>query len=162
MKRIAVYPGSFDPITIGHLQIIEKACRLFDEVHLIVANNVKKPATTFSVAERIEMIKASTKHVKNIKIDSFDGRTLTYAESVKACAIIRGLRNARDFDNELTMYYFNHNMNPAIETVILLPSADSLFISSSYIKELALIKANFSKYVPKEAYQTIFKKLNKK
>jgi pantetheine-phosphate adenylyltransferase len=162
MKRIAVYPGSFDPITIGHLEIIEKACRLFDEVHLVVANNLQKPTATFSIEERLNMVKLATTKIKNLKVNSFDGRMLSYAEKVKAIAIIRGLRNSKDFDNELTMYYFNHQMNPNIETVILLPNADSLFISSTYIKELAMIKADFSKYVPKEVHTLIKNKLTKK
>lgn len=162
MKRIAVYPGSFDPITIGHLEIINKACRLFDEVHLVVANNLQKPASTFSIKERIEMVKLSTKGIANLKVSSFDGRMLSYAEKVKAVAIIRGLRNSKDFDNELTMYYFNHQMNPKVETVILLPNVESLFISSTYIKELAMIDSDFSKYVPKQVHKLIKAKLTKK
>lgn len=162
MKRIAVYPGSFDPITIGHLEIIKKACRLFDEVHLVVANNLQKPKSTFSIEERIQMVKLSTKGIANLKVNSFDGVTLNYAEKVKAVAIIRGLRNSKDFDNELTMYYFNHNMNPKIETVILLPNAESLFVSSTYIKELAMINADFSRYVPKPVHSLIKQKLTKK
>lgn len=161
MKKIAIYPGSFDPITIGHVEIMEKAAKLFDEVYVVVCINPNKPKSTFTADERVEMIKASSAHIKNIKVDKFFGKSLDYAAKVGAVAMIRGVRNTVDFENEISQYHFNHHMNCNIETIILFPDAGSLYISSSSIKELALIHADFKEYVPEAAYEQIKDKLTK-
>ena len=161
MRKVAIYPGSFDPITIGHVEIMEKAAKLFDEVYVVVCVNPSKPQATFSADERVTMIKASTKHIKNLKVDKFFGKSLDYAEKVGAVAMIRGVRNTKDFENEISQYHFNHHMNRNIETVIIFPNAESLYIASSSVKELALIKADFKEYVPKAAYPLIKAKLCK-
>ncbi len=161
MKKIAIYPGSFDPITIGHVEIMEKAAKLFDLVYVVVCVNPSKPEATFDVDERVKMIKASTKDLLNVKVDKHRGRALEYAKRVGACAMVRGVRNTIDFSNEITQYHFNHHMNKDIETVILFPNAESLYISSSSIKELAEINSDFKEYVPAEAYEMIKNKLCK-
>jgi len=161
MKKIAIYPGSFDPLTIGHVEIMEKAAKIFDEVYVVVCVNPSKPPATFTVEERLEMIEKSAKYINNVKIDKHFGRALDYAERVGAVAMIRGIRNTRDLENEITQYHFNHQMNRDIETVIIFPNAESLYISSSSIKELAQIKSDFRKYVPKGAYEIIKKRLCK-
>lgn len=161
MARIAIYPGSFDPITIGHAEIMEKAAKLFDKVYVVVCVNPNKPEASFTADERVAMIKKVVADYPNIKVDKHSGTALSYAERVGAVAMIRGVRNPSDFSNEITQYHFNHNMNKNIETVILFPSAESLYISSSSIKELCEIKAEFKKYVPKEVYKDIKARLAK-
>lgn len=159
MKRTAIYPGSFDPITVGHAEIMKKAAKLFDEVYVVVCVNPNKDAAAFTADERVEMIKACVKDLPNIKVDKFVGISLHYAKQVRACAMIRGVRNTADFEKEISQYHFNHHMNRDIETVILFPDAESLFISSTSIKELATINADFHEYVPAEVYERIKNKL---
>ncbi len=155
MPRIAIYPGSFDPITIGHAEIMQKASRLFDKVYVVVCVNPNKPDASFSADERVNMIRKVVDKLDNVQVDKHKGTALSYAEKVGACAMIRGVRNTADFANEITQYHFNHNMNKNVETVILFPDAQSLYVSSSSIKELATIKADFSQYVPSEVYAEI-------
>lgn len=163
MKRIAVYPGTFDPITNGHAEIIYKASNLFEHVHVVVCVNPTKPKATFSIDERVAMIKEVIRCAKytNVEVDFYYGAAVDYAADKNAVAMIRGVRNARDFDNEITQYYFNHNINPKIETVVLMPLVDSLYVSSSSVKELASFGGNFELYVPSCIYQHIHKKLSK-
>ncbi len=164
MKKIAVYPGTFDPLTNGHAEIIEKAHRLFEHVIVVVCVNPTKPQATFSIEERVNMIKDVVKCQKyeNVEVDFHYGAAVDYAAKANAVAMIRGVRNAKDFDNEITQYYFNHNINPNLETVVLMPHVNSLYVSSSSIKELASFEGNFAPYVPKCIYNQIYKKLSKK
>lgn len=133
--RLAVYPGSFDPVTNGHLDIIERAATLFD--HLIVAvsmNPGKKPL--FTVEERIQMLSETTTSFSNVLTDSFKGLTVNYACEKKAVAIIRGLRAISDFENEFMMALTNKKLQPAVETIFLMTRAEYSFISSSAVKEV--------------------------
>jgi len=162
MPRIAVYPGSFDPITNGHEEIVRKASKLFDIVYVVVCVNPKKLISAFTVDERVAMLEATCKKYPNVKIDRHYGIAVEYAANKGAIALIRGVRNPQDFENEITQYYFNHNMEPDIETVVLLPDVTSLYISSSWVRELAMFDADFKPYVPAESYDTIRNKLCKK
>lgn len=164
MKRIAIYPGSFDPITNGHAEIIDKARNLFEYVYVVVCINPTKPGATFSIEERVAMIKEVIlrKNYDNVEVEFYYGAAVDYAASKNAIAMVRGVRNARDFDSEITQYYFNHNINPDIETVVLMPHVDSLYVSSSSVKEIASFGGDFKDYVPTCIYQFIQNKLNKK
>ncbi len=156
MKRIAVYPGSFDPLTIGHLEIIKKAAKLFDELHVVIGiKNTKIDKSMFTLEQRLEMLQLVTKDIPNVILNTHEGLIVDYASKINAIALIRGIRNSRDFDYEITQYHFNHELNKNVETIILLPNAESLYISSSAVKELMYFNADYSKYVPKEIYEYI-------
>ncbi len=161
MTKIAVYTGSFDPITRGHEEIMKKASRIFDKVYVVVCINRTKPVASFTVEERLQMLQKVTAKYNNLEADVHYGMAVEYATKVGAVAMIRGVRNARDFDNEITQYYFNHQIKAGIETVVLMPDVHSLYISSSAIKELASFQRDFSKYVPAEIYEQIREKLCK-
>ncbi|MBQ9730638.1 MAG: pantetheine-phosphate adenylyltransferase [Bacilli bacterium] len=150
MSKIAVYPGSFDPMTIGHLEIIQKASKLFDKVYVILCINKSKSASLFTLEERLEMLKIITKDIPNVEVDVHYGLAMDYATKVNANALVKGVRNAKDFDYEITQYHFNHQINSKVETVVFLPDVSSLYISSSAVRELMSFHAEYSQYVPKE------------
>ncbi|MEW6274332.1 MAG: pantetheine-phosphate adenylyltransferase [Bacillota bacterium] len=153
----AVYPGSFDPLTYGHLDVIERAASLFEEVIVAVSRNAsKKPL--FSVAERVDMLKAVLAPFPNVKVDSFDGLTVNYARSRGANAIIRGLRAISDFENEFMMALTNKKLAPAIDTVFLMTRAEYSFISSSGVKEVASFGGCVKELVPPEVEQRLIRK----
>ncbi|HHW44071.1 pantetheine-phosphate adenylyltransferase [Desulfofundulus thermobenzoicus] len=134
--RIAVYPGSFDPITNGHLDVIERAACLFDQLIVAVSRNTnKKPL--FTVQEREEMLREVLQPYYNVIVDSFDGLTVNYARDRGAQAIVRGLRAISDFENEFMMALTNKKLVPAVDTVFLMTRAEFSFISSSAVKEVA-------------------------
>lgn len=134
--RIAVYPGSFDPVTNGHLDVIERAACLFDKLVVAVSlNNNKQPL--FTVAERLEMLREVLQPYYNVLVDSFDGLTVNYAKRLGAQAIIRGLRAISDFENEFMMALTNKKLAPSLETIFLITRAEFSFISSSAVKEVA-------------------------
>ncbi len=120
---IAIYPGSFDPITLGHLDVIERGCKLFERVVVAVLRNPNK-TPMFTVQERIEQIRQSTQHIPNIEVDSFDGLTVNYAQMKQASAIIRGLRVLSDFEKELQMAHTNKTLSDRVETVFLATSTE--------------------------------------
>lgn len=157
MKK-AVYPGTFDPLTIGHLDIIKRAARIVDELHVVVADNYKK-APTFSTDERIEMIQRVTTDITNIIITSTSDLVVRYAQRHGIDVMIRGLRNIQDYENEYALYQFNRNLNRNIETIILFPSSRNHFVSSSAIKELIVHHADISPYVPKEIIKDVQDKI---
>ncbi len=160
MKK-AVYPGTFDPLTIGHLDIIKRAARLVSELHVVVADNYRK-APTFTTEERIEMIKMVTTDVDNVIVTSTNDLIVRYAKNNHIDLIIRGLRNIQDYENEYALYQFNRNINKAIETLILFPSSKNHYVSSSAIKELVYHDADISPYVPREIISTLEEKLKKR
>lgn len=154
--KVAVYPGSFDPITSGHLDIIERAARLFDRVVVAVIHNPdKKPRFTFN--QRISMIRQSVPHCRNVSVDSFDGLLVDYVRQQKGCAVVRGLRAVSDFDYEFQMALTNRRMAQEIETVFLMTDYRYSYLSSSFVKQIAshggditgLVPAVVSKYLMK-------------
>lgn len=147
--KIAVYPGSFDPITTGHLDIIERTSKIFDKVIVLVAINRNKKST-FSVEEKKEMIKKVTKHLDNIIVESSSDLVSKFALEHNANVIIRGLRNFNDYQDEISLFQFNRSIAPNIDTFALFPSANNLFLSSSSIKELVSFGADIKNYVPVE------------
>ena len=155
--KIGVYPGSFDPITNGHLDVIERASKIFDEVIVLIAiNNEKK--SFFNVEERIEMIKESTKHMKNVKVDSYDGLTMRYAKKVNAIALIRGLRVVSDFEYEWKLAAANEFIDNSIEMIFFMAKKETSFISSSSIKELYQNQVDISSLVPKSVIEMLKRK----
>lgn len=143
----AIYPGSFDPITNGHLDILERASHIFDDVVVAVLVNRSKSGL-FSLEERVEMIQAVTGTLKNVRVDSFSGLTAEYAERQNAGVLIRGLRAVSDFDSELRLALTNKKLNPSLETVFLMTSAENLFLSSSTIKEIVSLGCSPAGMVP--------------
>jgi pantetheine-phosphate adenylyltransferase len=160
MKK-AVYPGTFDPLTIGHLDLIKRAARIVDELHIVVADNYKK-VPTFTTDERIEMIKLVTEDIDNVVVSSTNDLVVRYAKDHGIELMIRGLRNIQDYENEYALYQFNRNINRRIETLILFPSSKNHFVSSSAIKELVVHHADISPYVPREIIKIVQDKLKPK
>ena len=157
----AVYPGSFDPISNGHLDIIERASKMLDEIHIVVSYNIKK-STTFTVEERIDMIKKVTKDIPNVYVTSYNGLIVNYCQENNINILIRGLRNYQDYENEFSLYQFNRDINPNIETILMLPSSKNQFVSSSAIKELVTFDCDISQYVPAEIKEKIINKYKTK
>ena len=159
MKRIAIYPGSFDPITNGHLDIINRASKLFDEVIILVAYNKEKKAR-FSAEDRVSMIKESISKFKNVSVDSYSGLTMEYAKNKGAIALIRGIRVVSDFEYEWQLAAANEYVDPNIEMVFLMSHQETTFISSSTIDELYFNDVDISPLVPKVVLE-FYKKINK-
>jgi pantetheine-phosphate adenylyltransferase len=144
-----IYPGSFDPITMGHLDIIERGSKMFDKVIVCILINTQKEPS-FSLQERILMIEKSVKHLKNVKVDSYDGLLVDYANESKASVILRGLRALSDFENEFAMAAMNAKLSDKVETVFLMTKTQYSFLSSSMVREVAVLGGDISSFVPKE------------
>ncbi|RWR08211.1 pantetheine-phosphate adenylyltransferase [Siminovitchia fortis] len=159
MTSIAVCPGSFDPVTNGHLDIIRRGAKVFDEVYVVVlSNSSKKPL--FSTDERTELIRKVTKDIKNVKVDSFNGLLVDYAKSIHANAIIRGLRAVSDFEYEMQITSMNRVLNENIETFFIMTNNQYSFLSSSIVKEVAKYNADISELVPWEVEKALKKKFH--
>lgn len=157
--KIAVYPGSFDPVSNGHIDIIKRAAKIFDKLYVLVSvNPVKKYC--FTTTERVNMLKEATKDLDNVIVESDDRLVLKYAKEKNANVIIRGLRNIIDYENEISLFQFNRSIDPSIDTFVLFPSSNNLFLSSSSIKELVKFGSDISPYVPKELVEFITKKIS--
>ena len=156
--KTAIYPGTFDPITNGHLDIIERAVHLFDRVIVSVALNSEMGNTLFSVDDRIKLIRASISNMPSIEVDSFDGLMVDHADKHSAHAAIRGLRVLSDFEFEFKMALMNRSLNEKISTVFLMPHAKYTHISSSLIREVASLGGDISAYVPVHVDQALKKK----
>ena len=156
MDKIAICPGSFDPVTLGHLDIIERASELFDKVIVLVMSNSSKAGqTAFSVDERIELIKKCiTKD--NIEVDTYSGLLVNYAKEKGAVAVVKGLRAVSDFDYEFQQALINKSLNPNLETVFLPAKGDNMFLSSSLVKEVCSLDGDISSYVPGEIVNDIY------
>jgi pantetheine-phosphate adenylyltransferase len=148
MAKVAIYPGSFDPVTYGHLDVLERAVDIFGNVIIAVADNTRKKYM-FNLEERVELIKESTKGMKGVKVESFDGLVIDYARKKKTNVLIRGLRMTSDFDYEFQIALTNRRLAEDIETVFLMPSEQHSFVSSSILKEVSRFDANISSFVPK-------------
>lgn len=145
--KIAIYPGSFDPITNGHLDILERASRIFDKVIVLVAINSNK-SSRFSTEDRVNMIKESITHLSNVEVDSYDGLTVKYAKERHANTLIRGLRAVSDFEYEFRLASANEYADPSIDMVFFMARGDKTFISSSAIIELHNSGVDISSLVP--------------
>jgi len=146
-KRRAIYPGSFDPVTYGHIDLVRRALKIFDEIIVVVAVNAGKNAL-FTLEERVGFMKRALKGLRGIRIDSLQGLTVEYAMKMKARTIIRGLRATSDFDYEFQMALTNRRLSKEVDTVFLMPSENHLYLSSRLTKEIALLKGDVSQFVP--------------
>lgn len=145
--RKAVYPGSFDPVTFGHLDIIERASRVVDEVIVaVLVNSSKKPL--FTIEERVSMLGQATKQFPNVRIETFQGLTVDFARSVGANVMVRGLRAVSDFESEMQIAQTNHSLNPEIDTVFFTTSLEYAFLSSTIVREVASYGSDVSNMVP--------------
>lgn len=152
---IAIYPGSFDPITFGHLDIIKRGASLFDRVIVAVLRNPNK-TPLFTIEERSAQIRLATQHLPNVEVDSFEGLTVTYAQMRGASALIRGLRAVSDFEMELQMAHTNKTLAAHIETVFLSTSNEYSFLSSSVVREIARFGGPVDHLVPKHVAESIY------
>jgi len=152
--RLAVYPGSFDPVTNGHIDILERSSKLFDKLVVAVIHNVTKSAL-FSLDERVHLIRESAKHIKNVEVDCFYGLFADYLRKKQACAIIRGLRTVTDFEYEMHMCMMNKMLIPEIDTIFIMSNTDYIFVSSSGVKEAALVGGDVSTLVPEVVKQAL-------
>ena len=156
--KIAVYPGSFDPVTNGHLDIIERAAGVFDKVIVsILQNSSKKPM--FSMDEKVELLKRVTKHLDNVEIDHFSGLLVNYMKNKNAKVIIKGLRAVSDFEYEFQMALMNNKLEPGIETLFMMTSSKYSYLSSSIVKEVGNLGGCLKELVPNEIIYDILKKI---
>ena len=152
--KIAIYPGTFDPVTNGHLDVIKRSCLMFDKLIIGVTDDNNKK-TMFSIDERIEMIYNSTQDYNNVSVQTFKGLLMNFAESQDAIVIIRGLRVLSDFEYEFKMAMMNRGLNDKISTLFMMPHIRYVHISSSLIKEVASLGGGISNYVPNNVLQCI-------
>lgn len=156
-ERIAIYPGSFDPVTNGHIDILERGLKLFDRIIVaVLINPAKRPL--FTVDERLELLKKSTAHLPNVEVDTSEGLLVDYAAQKKAGAILRGMRAVSDFEHEFQMALMNRRLNRKIETVFLMTGLRWIFTSSSIIKEAASFGGQIKELVPEVVYDKLLEK----
>ena len=159
--KIAVYPGSFDPATYGHLDVIRRAAVSFDKVIVGVLHNSSK-SPLFSVQERVNILEKATRDVPNVEVKPFEGLSVNFARENHAQVIIRGLRAVTDFEYELQMAQTNHKLEPSVETVFLTTSLEYSYLSSTIVKEVAFYHGDISKFVPDVVRERIREKMNQK
>ena len=159
--KIAVCPGSFDPIANGHLAVIRRASRLFDKVIVVVMANFRKPVGLFSVDERVELIKRCTADIENVDVDFYGGLLADYAREKGAVAIVKGLRAVSDFEDEFQQALTNKQLNPEVETIFITAEAEHMYLSSSLVKQIGELGANIdmSKFVPPQIADDIVERL---
>lgn len=156
--RTAIYPGSFDPLTNGHLDVIERAVKLFDHVIVAVAKNESKQPL-FSLEERVDLVRRCIKHISNVEVDSFDGLLVDYAKQRSAQAIVRGLRAISDFEFEFQLALMNRKLNEKVETIFMMPKDTYTFLSSRITKEIARLGGDISAFVPAQVRTALLEKL---
>jgi pantetheine-phosphate adenylyltransferase len=161
MRRIAVCPGSFDPITLGHLDVITRTAKMFDKVLVVVMTNFRKPTGSFTVAERMDFIKRCTSDLPNVIVDSYDGLLSEYVESRGAIAIVKGLRAVSDFEDEFKQALTNKILRPSVETIFMVTSSEYMFLSSSVVKEVCGFGGDISAFVPEVIREDIIKRIGK-
>jgi pantetheine-phosphate adenylyltransferase len=157
MKKIAIYPGTFDPITNGHLDLVERALRIFDEVIIAVAQSQRKQPL-FSIKERLNLIRLAVKGFERARVETFNGLLVEYVKKKKGVAILRGLRAVSDFEYELQMAHMNRRLDTNIETVFMMPSEDYSFLTSTIVKEIASFGGDVKDFVPVEVERALIEK----
>ncbi len=157
-KVIAIYPGSFDPPTNGHLDLIQRGSQIFDELIVAILRNAEKEPL-FSLAERLRMLEELTREFGNVRVDTFDGLTVDYATRVKAKAILRGIRAISDYEYELQMALMNRKLHPELETVFMMPAGKYSYLSSRLVREVAQLGGSIKDLVPEMVEQRLKQKL---
>lgn len=157
-QKTAIYPGTFDPVTYGHIDLIKRASRIFDRVIVAVAHSNSKE-TLFSVKERVELLRRSIKGIKSVEIDDFDGLVVDYVKRSGSNVMVRGLRMISDFEYEFQMALTNRKLAGDIETIFMMPHEDYSYVSSKLIKEAAALGANLGNFIPEEVEAALKKKL---
>ena len=161
MNRTVIYPGSFDPVTLGHLEVIRRAAKMFDKVIVaVLINSSKRP--TFSVEERIELLKDAVAELDNVEIAGFEGLLAEYCRQRGVNAIVKGLRAVSDFEYEFQMAIANKKLNPELETIFITADADAMYLSSSMVREIGSMGGNISNFVPECVHDRIVKRLQEK
>ena len=160
--KIAICPGSFDPVTIGHVDIIHRAAKLFDKVIVVVMVNYHKPDSYFSAEERVELLRRSLTDIDNIEIDMHGGLLAEYAKNKGACAVVKGLRAVSDFEYEFQQALTNKKLNPELETVFVISNAENMYLSSSVVKQVCGFGGDISEFVPAEVCDDIIKRIKER
>jgi len=158
-KVTAIYPGSFDPPTNGHLDLIERGSKIFDQLVVAILRNPEK-APLFSLPERLLMLEAMTENFKNVRVDTFDGLTVDYAVKIKAHAVLRGIRAISDYEYELQMALMNRKLQPDLETVFMMPAEQYSYLSSRLVREVAQLGGSVKDLVPAMVEQRLRDKLD--
>ena len=162
MAKTVICPGSFDPLTIGHLDIIKRTSKLFDNVIVVVMRNYNKDSGSFPVEERVDFIKRCTEDLPNVTVDSYKGLLADYARKKGACAVVKGLRAISDYDDEFRQALTNQKLNPELETVFMVTSSEYMFLSSSVVKQVCALGGDVSNFVPARIRDDIIARLGKK
>jgi pantetheine-phosphate adenylyltransferase len=158
-KVIAIYPGSFDPLTNGHLDLIERGSKIFDQLIVSILRNPEKDPL-FSLGERRQMMEAMTEQWKNVRVDSFEGLMVDYAVKVKASAVLRGIRAISDYEYELQMALMNRKLSPTLETVFMMPAEAYSYLSSRLVREIAQLGGSIRGLVPELVEQKLREKMD--
>lgn len=162
MGKTVVCPGSFDPLTIGHLDIIARSSKLFDKVIVVVMRNFSKNVGSFTTEERVEFIKRCTKDLPNVSVDTYSGLLADYVREKGASAVVKGLRAISDYDDEFRQALTNQQLNPEMETIFMVSNSAHMFLSSSVVKEVCGLGGDISDFVPPEICDDIVKRLSRK
>lgn len=160
MEKIAIYPGTFDPITYGHIDVIERASKIFDQIIVVIAKNTKK-TTLFDEAERLEMVKHCIQHIPNADVELHRHLTTEFAINHKAIAIIRGIRAITDFEYETQIALMNRKLAPEVHTILMIPHEKYTYLNSSIVRELALYSKDTSEFVPEFVANKLIDKFKK-
>ena len=161
MGKTVVCPGSFDPVTIGHLDIITRSSKLFDKVIVVVMRNLNKNAGAFTIEERVEFIKRCTKDLPNVSVDTYSGLLADYVRDKGASAVVKGLRAISDYDDEFRQALTNQRLNSEMETIFMVSNAEHMFLSSSVVKEVCRLGGDITQFVPAEICDDIIKRLGR-
>ena len=161
MGKKVVCPGSFDPLTIGHLDIIKRSSKLFDEVIVVVMRNLNKDVGSFTTEERVEFIKRCTKDLPNVSVDTYAGLLADYVREKGASAVVKGLRAISDYDDEFRQALTNQQLNPEMETIFMVANAGHMFLSSSVVKQVSRLGGDITNFVPEEICDDIVKRLSR-
>ena len=161
MGKTVVCPGSFDPLTIGHLDIITRSAKLFDKVIVVVMRNPNKNSGSFTIEERVDFIKRCTKNLPNVSVDSYAGLLADYVREKGASAVVKGLRAISDYDDEFRQALTNQKLNSEMETIFMVSNAEHMFLSSSVVKQVCSLGGDISTFIPPEICDDIVKRLSK-
>lgn len=160
--RTVICPGSFDPVTLGHLDIISRSAKMFDHVIvLVMTNHLKKNSYSFNSQERVEMIRQCTRNLPNVEVDTYDGLLADYAKDRKAIAIVKGLRAVSDFEYEFQQALINKELNSEVDTVFITTRAENMYLSSSVVKHICSLGGDISRFVPTEICEDIIQRIRR-